>query len=534
LTKRWKPKLTTIAICSLFIIAFIIINAPSLRQILFDPDQGTSLAIAQQISEGKHPFIDIHRLNFGPLVYYLSAIGQVLTGFRLIGEIGIETTGYFFSYLLLLLLLFKITKNHPLSLFLLFFSIILMPRFYKYYIVLGPVIFLSALWLYLENNSLKNKILLGVSAVVTGFFRYDFGFYVCLVVLLSVLIGRDRNKKEKIRELIPLYLTIAVPVLVWFSFIAIKHNMGKFFNDIFRTVIGVSSGMSKPLPLFNFSQAFYSEYNLFSFLFWTFLLIPLLTTMYLLLIKDHIHIKERKFIFLASLFCALVYIQALHRTSIHHFLQVIPISFLLLGWMIKKIGEFGIKKLPKLSGSILILFLLMGIAAVNLFHYKYFQSFKSKFINVSKNFHTYFMDRKSIRAALQEEMDENERTWTSEVVCFINNNSTSKESVLFIPFHPQLYYFSERNFSTPFGWFFPGFFSDSNDQIEFSKKLDDTKFIVDLPEFGFDRKSERSAHKFMPFVMKYIYENYQIIRRVGPAVILERAPEPYLYGYGQH
>jgi 4-amino-4-deoxy-L-arabinose transferase-like glycosyltransferase len=526
LTKRWKPRLATVAICSLFIIAFVTINSPSLKQILVDPDQGTSLAIAQQISKGKHPFIDIHRLNFGPLVYYLSAIGQALTGNRLIGEIGLETTGYFFSYLLLLWLFFKITKNHLLSLFLLVFSIILMPRFYKYYIVLGPVIFLSALWLYLEKNSLKNKILLGISVAVTGFFRYDFGIYVCLVVLLSILISRDRNKNEKIRELVPISFSIAVPVLAWLSFIAIKYNIVKFFKDIFRTVISVSSGMSKPLPLFNFGQAFYSDYNLFSFLFWTFLFIPLLSTSYLFLIKDHIHIKERKFIFLASVFYALVYIQALHRTSIHHFLQVIPISFLLLGWMIKKIGELGIKKLPKLSGIILILFLLMGISAVNLFHYKYFLSLKSKIISVSKNFHTYLMNRESIRAFLLEEMDENKRDWALEVVCFINNNSNSKESVLFIPYHPQLYYFSERIFSTPFGWFFPGFFSNLNNQIEFSKKLDDTKFIVDLPKFSFDRKSERSAHNFMPFVMNYIYENYKIVRRIGPAVILEKGTDP--------
>lgn len=96
MTRRWKPKRATIAICSLFIIAFITVNSPSLKDALVDPDQGTSLAIAQQIDKGKHPFIDIQRLNFGPLVYYLSALGQALTKNRLIGEIGIEIIGYFF------------------------------------------------------------------------------------------------------------------------------------------------------------------------------------------------------------------------------------------------------------------------------------------------------------------------------------------------------------------------------------------------------------------------------------------------------
>lgn len=397
-----------------------------------------------------------------------------------------------------------------------------MPRFYKYYIVLGPVIFLSMLWLYLNESSSKNRLLLGASVIVTGFFRYDFGFYACLVVLLSVFIFRDKNKRERIREFILISFPIAVSILAWFSLIAVKHNLVDFFKDILRTVVSISSGMSKPIPLFNFRQVFYSEYNLFSFLFWTFLLIPFLSMLYLSLIKDHIHIKERKFIFSASVFYALIYIQALHRTDIHHFLQVIPISFLLLGWMIKKIGEFGKKGFPKLSVISLILFLLIGIAAVNLFHYEYFQLLKSKCISVSENFHTYFMDRKTIRAYLLEETYKNKRNWALDVVCFVNNNSNSNDYVLFIPYQPQLYYFSERTFSTPFGWFFPGFFFDLNDQIKFIEKLDKTKIIVDLPKFGFDGKSTRNAHNFMPFVMEYIYNNYKIILRTGPAVILKK------------
>ena len=47
-----------------------------------------------------------------------------------------------------------------------------------------------------------------------------------------------------------------------------------------------------------------------------------------------------------------------------------------------------------------------------------------------------------------------------------------------------------------------------------------TLLVVDLPEYSFDGMPERNAKYYAPEIMKYIYQNYRIVEKFGPANIL--------------
>ena len=90
---------------SFLILFFIFLNLPKITSFFADADQGAQLAKGMQILNGMHPFADIKGNIYGPLVFYLSAVGQMISGGRLIGEVLIVVAGYYLAYLLLFYLI---------------------------------------------------------------------------------------------------------------------------------------------------------------------------------------------------------------------------------------------------------------------------------------------------------------------------------------------------------------------------------------------------------------------------------------------
>ena len=65
---------------ALLILASLLVRTPSPEYFLMDPDGGVQLAAAQQIRlTGEQPWIDFY-VPYGPLVYYLSFLGQWASG----------------------------------------------------------------------------------------------------------------------------------------------------------------------------------------------------------------------------------------------------------------------------------------------------------------------------------------------------------------------------------------------------------------------------------------------------------------------
>ena len=97
--RRIFPYLPAALITGVLLLLYI----PDARYYFFSPDQGFQIAVADQILSGNHPWMDVQGGGYGPLVFYSSALGQVLFRGVIAGEVFITFVGYFLGYMMLYL-----------------------------------------------------------------------------------------------------------------------------------------------------------------------------------------------------------------------------------------------------------------------------------------------------------------------------------------------------------------------------------------------------------------------------------------------
>ena len=129
----------------LFGIVFLLLT-PSYNEFLGQPDPGVPTQQGQQILFGLHPYIDVDSSVYGPAVFYVSALNQWVFEDRLTGEVLMIFLSYATAYALLFAT-FRMAGGSSWAL--MAFAVVAVasfPRFHKYYILLGPAIFIGALF----------------------------------------------------------------------------------------------------------------------------------------------------------------------------------------------------------------------------------------------------------------------------------------------------------------------------------------------------------------------------------------------------
>jgi len=503
---------------SIYIMFFLFLNTPLITFFFRDPDQGAQLAKGMEILNGIHPFINIKGNIYGPLVFYMSALGQLVSGNRLIGEVIIILSGYFVAYFLVFHLTERISKKFFVAFILLTVALTLLPRFYKYYIVLGPALFIHALFYYIYNRKGRMPLIyFSLSVGINILFRFDFGFYSILVLFISILlIHKNEGVGFLLKILSKAAFYISIMVIPWVIFVVVKSgNFQKFF-ELFSIVKGIGTGLSLPIPVFNLSESFLSNYNNFSMIFWLFRLLPFFVLIILFFIRSRIKAKESLFVFTTSVYCVLIFIQALHRTSVSHLFQVIPITFILLGWMIrvlmlKKLEKPEIIKVPIVM--LLIFFTIGWVVFIN--NNRIIKKYDLMLKKWKFSYKSFILDNKELRDRFRENKNIN-------IVNLVTDYTKRWEPVLFIPIESQLYYFSERLFRVSMGVLGPGRLKSEREQIDFFDELKQsgTNIIVDRPFFFYDNMPKRNPRHYYPVLMKLIYGSYRIVERSGDSVFL--------------
>jgi len=386
----------------IFILFYISLNAPPALHFLFNPDHGFQLSVAQQILNGLHPFIDLDAGVYGPLVFYVSALGQIISNYRLIGEIISIILGYSIAYFLLFFLILRLSKNRILSILLLIFMLFLMPRFYKYYIFLGPALIATMLYIYLYSQNRSSIIALAFSVAFIGMFRLDYGFYALTVSVTAIILKHTNPIVHIYRELIFLISLIILFIAPWIIFLEYNASLIDICYHLIQSSSRRAAGLTLPVPAFDLSTPPLSNNNLYSFQFWLFAIIPVMSIATLLYSWHSIEKTEKHFIFCITFLSIIIFCsQALHRSDYHHFLQAIPLHFVQVGWMITKALKIISKKklcIKKFAGfTIVLLFILAGTSFLLYFsHTKQFQ-FKNKIVNMPEKVRHYFFSRAQLR-----------------------------------------------------------------------------------------------------------------------------------------
>lgn len=496
---------------------FVLAYAPSVGEILENRDLGVHLARAVQIDVGRHPFIDYPGGVYGPLVFYASFLAQVLSGWRLFGEVALDVCGYALAYAFLYAVFLRVGKSRTIALAALVAGALLLPRFYKYYIVLGPALYLFAL----ESGCRRGfrlPALVGMAAAscVAGFFRLDFGAYAVLasLVVFALAAAGGTGFLRSAALYLLACLVLASPFL---AALVLSTDPLRVAGDTLGLVRGAKEGLGRaldpelldglPLVQARFQVAFWGA----RLLPWSLIAVAVIRR------RRFTSPSTRTFVVGSSLFTGLVFLQATHRVDPQHLLQVLPPCLVLLAWIAKNVAA----ALPRVPGRVAAC-ALFAVPVVLLGDQRQRYDELPRWGELTAKLGEYELSRAELRSA--DTWERPVATWMT-ISSWIVDHVPEGENVLVVPYRPQVYYLCERGYGTRFGWLTPGLFGGRFSEERFIESLANTPVVVDEVGYAFDSDPARGARSFAPELMRELYETRAIAFGQGFVLVLVDDPE---------
>lgn len=501
---------------------FVSLSVHPPHKFLFDADWGMQLAFADPILSGEHPFIDYFGGAGGPLLYYLTALAQYLSGQRLIGEIILCILGHSIGFFFLWRLLIHITKSYPLSILALLWALMLMPKTYKYGITLGPATLLYCAYKYIHEPNRKKLTFLALASVLSLFLRIDFGAHAFLGALGTIAVVQISNKKFSVEEFLRFFFIYLSCLLPYILFLTVAGgNVFEAFLDAYTALTTAGGGLVKESPVFDFSLGLTNLKNIFALSYWLVAIFPILAIGFGIAFFKKTHKEEAIFSIVLGLFCSHFFMQVSHRADLGHLMQVQFVY--LIGACIFILGplEVGIfKRLIFITYAVLFLF-----AGTYFFDQRNPHPISERIKNFS-NYPLFYLKRNELRAKMLKRYKSEKYRWRLEMLDYVSKNTKKDEKVFFIPFKAHNYYFSERRFAGNFPILIPGFRTSKEEQeklIELFKKQN-VELVIDFPLFMYDNDPKKGARSFSKVFMDYIDEQYIEVASFKYAKILKKSP----------
>ena len=513
---------------ALVVSAFLLLlYIPDAKYYFFSPDQGFQIAVADQILSGNHPWMDVQGGGYGPLVFYSSALGQWLFRGVIAGEVFITFGGYLVGYLALYVAFVFVTHRHWLAMVLLLASLFLFPEYYKYYVVLGPALLVCGLYAFLCTKWKYRIWFLAICTAINGLYRFDFGAYSVVPCGLAFFLVH-RKPREFALAFTKFSGMIIVCASPWLLFLLIRGELFTALNNVYVALSNAGSGLALPNPVFDTSQGIFAQHNAFTCLFYAYPLIPITTGALLYIYGKKLDNGRRAWLLCVVIFSIFIYSHALHRTSLTYLLQVSPVFLVLLGFLLTlPFEKTSVEARPvRLFARVFMIFaVFILLMQIPLYHFYLRASFGEKYEMVRYNWRQYFQSREAFVEMMGQQLPQDgHRYWMVDSVKFVRAKTTPDQYVLFYPYYPALYYWSERRYGAGYSHLFPakkGYEEKQKSFIETMKKQD-LPFIVDDPAFSFDDDPSRNAHVFAPLVMEHVAENYEPVVEFGTAVVYQK------------
>ncbi len=496
-------------------------------------DPGTQLSKGQQIRHGRHPFLEVDNSTYGPAIFYASAAVQSFTrDNRLLPEMLWVLS----IQLLSLAMLFGVLRLHLRSRWLYYAfvlaQLLIYPRFHKYFIVL-PVA-LVALALHRSANPGRNSgLVCGLLAGVAILFRLDLGLFVAIACSLALIAGS--SKRAWIRHVRYQIASTILVLLPWLLFLSLRGNLIEIASETLVNSRIVSRGLSLGPPRLRAGVGLLSANHSTLVLFAVAVLLPLLglATAWIWhrhrTRRGHQSDPRRLPVLIGlSIYSGLASVSALYRPDISHIKQALVGSLIVGALAVDVLVEIW-----KLRGAQTwqlrgVWCTAMGLALITLVPARSISWGRLNPESMAERLASWQWSAEEgvrrIASPTESSQQHTSRVLVAKVIQEVRELTEPGEPVLFLPFLAQAYYFAERGFDVPFGWFVPGRFSRDGGAERFIQRLDRTRIVVDQFGHGFDGRENRTPRVYAREVMEHIYEEYAIHRVVGPYVILRREP----------
>jgi hypothetical protein len=452
----------------LVIVCLLLFRTPSPEYVLTDPDGGVQLAAAAQILHfDEHPWIDF-AVAYGPLPYYLSTAFQWVSNDRLIGELFLDVLGY----LVALLMLFRASHrlaNHPAVAWLAFLSIlVLLPRFFKYFILLAPAAILSATFFYVENPRRARAVIVGIALGCAFLARFDLGIVgVAAVAITTVTVPAVARRTRHIHLAI-MAAVCGLVIVPWLAFVVARG--GSLFGlarDILATLTSVPVGLALPHPLLSWHDP------LLTATYFGFFGLAGATTVLVAVRWRSLPLKWRSRMATTVVMAAGSLLLASHRSDLSHMIQATPMVLVLgsgLGVLLfAPGGESSNRRRALIPSAALATTTLIAVWAITQTapsNPVRFGSFDPRQI-----VRTYRLAAQPLPELVSTIGHQIPEFWPLEIIDQVQQYSSADDRVCIWPWYSQLLYFAGRGFAGRTPYLLPGHLDTPGAQLRIVAEL---------------------------------------------------------------
>lgn len=499
-----------VALCLLVLLASaakVAGHLPEPTKLLRNPDIAHQMAGALQIDHGEHPFVD-WRSTYGPAVFYASWLARELTGERLAGEFLLCALGFGAAAVLFFLAGWRLSGRAGLALLAVALSLFLLPRFYKYYMWLGPAFVMFSLLRRIEEPSRRREIELGVAIALAGLFRPDLGAWSALACFGALAVLHGRRCLLPIARLAGWTLAAAAP---WLLFCLVNGALVDYLRDSSGGSLAHAAGLSLPFPVYDPRYDFGYDANRTALGFLAAFAMPLVALAWAVWRWRHWSPERRASVAGLWLLATLGLTQALHRSDGGHLLQALLPSLLLYLWLAGEAWR-GLRgrpsPLPRTAAGATLLCIVVAVGLQ---------------LNMRPRTHDpHFGTRQAIqwlsgiywqgpRGYFAQLQGEYEPTVAMMLVDSLQEQLPPAERLLALPFMPQLNVVLEMPFAAGQMLLTPGYFSTRDDQRRMVERLREQGHppVLEMRNALFDGRKELEVRLVARYFFNYLGSEYR-------------------------
>lgn len=489
-------------------------NYPAPAALLSDHGGGYQLAAGLEILAGRHPVIDFDEI-YGPLTFYTSALGQWLSGKRVIGEIAIILAAFACGYALLFRLMLSLGVSTGLALGLTAAAILAQPAGFRYYLLLCPLTVLAAGGRFLDAPSEGRRALLALAVTVGGLFRPDLGAYGFIAAVVLVATGAEVGRWREAGRLTAFVVAWAAPWLLWLIW------QGKLGTYLELSAFGATEeaiGRAKPPPWPDFSVSPLHETNVKAYLFRLPWLMLAVAAVMLVVRRKEIRGTLRPRLLAAFVLAVLTTLQALHIVDWIHVRDTFHVRFLLLAWVAAgawtataPVAKGGARRFLPLTAVVV----LTGSAVVGALVRETERTGTPAALAAKLREHG------RSRAELLTGVRESGKSFRAELYEYVRDHSAPDETIVALLECPQMNYFADRRFASRQMAIFPGYFSSERHQRRLMAELrtGPTAFVV-IDHLDMRDYPEGAMARFAPEFLAFLKAEFVEVRKFGYCRVL--------------
>jgi hypothetical protein len=242
-----RPLATGMGVVTLTVLGYLTTNQR------LGSDDSFSVGIAQSFLRGDRPYLDFFDAG-APLAWWLSALGQWLTGGLVLGEVGVAVVLQAIGLLLAYRLTRLATGSLPLSLVLVTTAATCTyaTQLYGYPKAFIYPVALWGIWWFLDSPTLRRTAVLAVIATTAFLLRHDHGLYIGIAAVTAVLSGYfSDGAKLTIRRCAVFGVVIVSTLMPLLAVIHAREGLQPYFRD--RVQLAQFLGIGKERPPFTFA-----------------------------------------------------------------------------------------------------------------------------------------------------------------------------------------------------------------------------------------------------------------------------------------